>query len=388
MRKLRARYEDELLGNVTPFWERHSIDAECGGFFSCLDREGNVYDTIKNMWMQWREVYMFASLANSRYREDRFIAIAETGAEFLFAHGRHAPGRYCLTVDRQGRPAEDAPSGQADFTACFAAMACAELFRATGEIRYRDEALACLEAYRESCRRAESPYPEWPGRPTYKALAHPMFLLNILLVLDRCGVGRYGDEMDAAIAEMKKFREPTTGLLLERRPATGGFDLASQDGRFVNPGHSLEGLSFAMHRIRQSRCADDRAWVLSAARDIARFAIDDRDGGLTYYRDALGMPVAKFEAPLKVWWGQVEGASAMLQAYELSGDPFFWDCFCGIDAFCFSHLKDPLHPEWFAYAAVDGRQFHSYKGSRWKTFFHLPRFLLNCIEISHRMETK
>ena len=50
--RLHSRYETELFGNVTPFWERHSIDAEIGGFFSCLDRAGNVYDTLKQMWMQ------------------------------------------------------------------------------------------------------------------------------------------------------------------------------------------------------------------------------------------------------------------------------------------------------------------------------------------------
>ena len=95
----RSRYEEELLGNVTPFWERHSIDAEVGGFFSCLDRAGDVYDTLKQMWMQWREVYMFASLFNSPYRQDRWLNIAEQGAAWLLAHGRKGSWPLCVHAE-------------------------------------------------------------------------------------------------------------------------------------------------------------------------------------------------------------------------------------------------------------------------------------------------
>jgi len=382
----RARYEKELFENITPFWEKFSIDGEMGGFYCCLDRAGRVYDTLKPMWMQAREVFMFAALYNSPYRQDRWLSIAKKGWDWLFSHGRKAPGDYHLTLDRAGRAIEDAPAASADFTACFVAMAAAELYRATGMTSCRDEAKACLEHYRKSCVRAEAPSAAFPARVVYRQLAHPMFRLNVMLVLDRCGIGDYGAEMDVAIDEMRQFTDVETGLTFERRLPQGGIDKTSQDGRFVNPGHSLEGLSFALHRIRRSGRRDHLAWALKAVRALGEFAIDPRDGGLTYYRDGLNRPVAKFEAPLKVWWGNCEAASAFLQAYELSGEAWYLAAFRSLDRFNFTHLKDPDHPEWFAYAAVDGHQFHSYKGSRFKTFFHLPRHLLNCIEIMGRLK--
>lgn len=61
------RYEKELLENVVPFWLNHAQDREYGGFFTCLDRDGSVYDYNKYMWMQWRIVYMFATLYASEY---------------------------------------------------------------------------------------------------------------------------------------------------------------------------------------------------------------------------------------------------------------------------------------------------------------------------------
>jgi len=42
-------YKDALLNNIIPFWERHSLDRTNGGYFTCLDREGKVYDTDKFM---------------------------------------------------------------------------------------------------------------------------------------------------------------------------------------------------------------------------------------------------------------------------------------------------------------------------------------------------
>ncbi|MEQ8422205.1 MAG: AGE family epimerase/isomerase, partial [Arenibacter algicola] len=57
-------YKDNLLNNVIPFWERHSLDRTNGGYFTCLDREGKVYDTDKFMWLQGRQAWMFSTLYN------------------------------------------------------------------------------------------------------------------------------------------------------------------------------------------------------------------------------------------------------------------------------------------------------------------------------------
>ena len=61
---LEKKYKDELLENVVPFWLNHSQDGEFGGFYTCLDREGKVYDTDKFIWLQARQVWMFSMLYN------------------------------------------------------------------------------------------------------------------------------------------------------------------------------------------------------------------------------------------------------------------------------------------------------------------------------------
>ena len=44
----------ELFQNVLPFWVKHSHDQKHGGFYSCLDQDGTVYDTRKYVWLQGR----------------------------------------------------------------------------------------------------------------------------------------------------------------------------------------------------------------------------------------------------------------------------------------------------------------------------------------------
>ncbi|MCK4982376.1 MAG: hypothetical protein KAS17_05605, partial [Victivallaceae bacterium] len=52
--ELSKKYLNKLLENVIPFWENYSPDYKCGGYFTCLDRRGNVYNEDKFIWLQAR----------------------------------------------------------------------------------------------------------------------------------------------------------------------------------------------------------------------------------------------------------------------------------------------------------------------------------------------
>ena len=54
-----------------PFWEKHSKDDKYGGFFTCLDEKGNVYDTDKFIWLQGRETWLFSFLYNKINETER-----------------------------------------------------------------------------------------------------------------------------------------------------------------------------------------------------------------------------------------------------------------------------------------------------------------------------
>lgn len=385
--RLRKRLETELTGNIIPFWEKYSIDREYGGFISCLERDGTPYDGQKQMWMQWREVYMFAVLFNSEFRQKRYLRYAMDGFDFLLRHGRKSNGSYFYLLDRSGYPVSDFGAGAEVFSESFGAIACAELYMATSEKKYEDEAFSCLKIYREKTGKQEMISPEFPGRIPWKNLAYPMIELNVLCIMQKAFDNRISDhEIMECIERIRSFCHPELGLIFERRNPDGCFDLTSQDGRFINPGHSLEGLSFIMEYERLHKNASLEQWALTASRRMIQYGWDESEGGVRYFCDVLNKPIVKNENMLKAWWPQCESSTAMLRAFELSGGEEFLDWFEKIEEFSHLHLRDPKYPEWFAYAAIGGYQVHTYKGSCWKTFFHLPRYLLNCIEICRRLE--
>ena len=88
--ELAQQNKTELLEGVLPFWLEHSQDTAYGGYFTCLDRDGSVYDTDKFIWLQGREVWMFSMLCNKVERRPEWLACAVQGAEFLKKYGHDA----------------------------------------------------------------------------------------------------------------------------------------------------------------------------------------------------------------------------------------------------------------------------------------------------------
>ena len=82
-KKLAHQYKSSLLENVIPFWMKYSIDQQYGGYFTCLKRDGSVFDTDKFIWLQARQVWTFSMLYNQVEKRSQWLEIANHGAEFL-----------------------------------------------------------------------------------------------------------------------------------------------------------------------------------------------------------------------------------------------------------------------------------------------------------------
>lgn len=78
-KKLATQYKDELMNHILPFWLECSQDHEYGGYFTCLDRQGNVFDTDKFIWLQGREVWMFSMLYNKVEKRQEWLDCAIQG---------------------------------------------------------------------------------------------------------------------------------------------------------------------------------------------------------------------------------------------------------------------------------------------------------------------
>src|SRR5438874_11008737 len=144
-------YRDNLLEDVIPFWLHHSKDEECGGYFTCLDRQGKVFDTDKFIWLQCRQVWCFSMLYNRVEKNHEWLDFAEHGAEFLKKYGSDQQGDWYFSLNQQGRPLVQPYN---IFSDCFAAMAFGQLYLATKNPEYADIA---LKTFNNILRRQENP---------------------------------------------------------------------------------------------------------------------------------------------------------------------------------------------------------------------------------------
>lgn len=377
------KYRNELLLNVMPFWEKNSVDHEFGGFFSCLDRDGTVFDTDKFMWLQGRQIWTLSTLYNQVEENPVWRDMAEQGAKFILKNGRDAEGDWYFSLDRKGNPLVQPYN---IFSDCFASMGLAALYKATGKEEYGKVAEDTFNRILERQHNPKGKYSKaYPGTRNLKGFALPMILSNLSLELEHIvGSAMVETLIDEVIHEvMEVFYQPETGLIMESVNLDGSFS-DTFDGRLVNPGHTIEAMWFMMDLAERR---SDKA-LMTKCVDIALRALeygwDTQYGGIFYFKDILNKPLLQLEWDQKLWWVHLEALVCMAKGWAYTGDPRCKEWFEKLDSYSFQHFADPDFGEWYGYLNRQGEPLLTLKGGKWKGCFHVPRALL---KVYKTMET-
>lgn len=370
-------YQNALLQDVIPFWEKYSLDREKGGYFTCLDREGTVYDTDKFIWLQNRQVWLFSTLYNQLEKRQNWLDIATHGADFLAKHGRDADGNWYFSLDRAGNPLTQPYN---IFSDCFAAMAFSQYALASGN----DESkVIALQAYNNVLRRKDNPKGQYskayPGTRSLKSLAVPMILANLTLEMDWL---LSPETLETVLAQtvkevMTDFLDAKRGLMFESVQPDGSH-LDCFDGRLINPGHGIEAMWFIMDIANRSQDQKTIEQAVDVVLNILNFAWDHEYGGLYYFMDAEGYPPQQLEWDQKLWWVHLESLVALAMGYRLTGRIECWEWYQRLHDYSWSKFADPEYGEWFGYLNRQGEVLLNLKGGKWKGCFHVPRALLLC----------
>ena len=289
-KKLAEQYKSELLDSVLPFWLEKSQDKEFGGYFTCLDRKGDVYDTDKFIWLQGREVWMFSMLYNKVEKRKEWLDAAIQGGEFLKKYGHDGNYNWYFSLTREGQPLVE-PYNIFSYT--FATMAFGQLSIATGNKEYADIAKRTFDIVLS---KVDNPKGKWnkvhPGTRSLKNFALPMILCNLALeiepLLDPDFMQR---TIDVCIHEvMDVFLRPELGGLIVENVAEDGSLVDCMDGRHMNPGHAIEAMWFIMDLGKRL----NRPELIEKAKDtairMAEYGWDKEFGGIFYFMDLHGPP--------------------------------------------------------------------------------------------------
>ena len=386
-KQLAQQYKSELLDRVMPFWMEKSIDKEFGGYFTCLERDGEVFDTDKFIWLQGREVWMLSTLYNKVEKRQEWLDAAIQGAEFLKKYGHDGNLNWYFALDREGNPLVE-PYNIFSYT--FAVIAFGQLSIATGNQEYAEIAKKTFDIVLS---KQDNPKGKWckasPGARALKSFALPMILCNVALEIESLLDKDFLDKtIETCVHEvMDVFYRPELGLIVEHL-GTNNEIVDCMDGRLLNPGHAIEAMWFIMDLGK--RLGDDA--LIQKAVKIAlaevEYGWDKEYEGIFYFMDRLNRPMQQLEWDQKLWWVHIETLITMIKGYELTGNEQCLEWFERIHNYVWSHFMDPEYPEWYGYLNRRGEVLLTLKGGKWKGCFHVPRGLMQVYQSLERIAAK
>jgi len=365
-------FKDVLLNNFVDFWEKFSPDKEYGGFLCGFDRDGELFHEDKSVWQQGRSLWMFSKLYNEFGKKPLWLECAKSGYDFINKYCFDTDGHMHFRVTRDGRPLV---TRRYYFSEAFAVMGYAEYYKATGLEEAKEKAIAL---YDKMVYYYTTPgvFPPKVHPETRRAKGHSivMIMMNVSQCMREIDDNpKYNEMIDNSldlicnqfIKEDEKALFETIGVNGER--------LDSPDGRFINPGHSMETAWFIMKEAIHRK---DKA-LMEKAMQVTLWSLekgwDDEMGGIFYFIDIENKPVLSLEWDMKLFWVHCEAMIALIYSYWYTKDEKYFAWFEKIKEYAFKHYPDEGHPEWFGHLHRDGTPINYIKGSDWKGPFHNVR---------------
>jgi len=353
--ELLAFYRKQVYEDFVPYWMRQ-VDWDHGGVLNCLDHRGErLLHEHKFVWSQGRFAWLMARLYEVSEGEvaegvrAQCLEAARGTARLLMDHARLENGNCAFVLSRDGRPIRLNDDGTArglregevyDYSISaddFAAYGIGEYARVTGDAEAyawaKDLFQSVQRRHADGTARRDYPYPPIPG---YRG--HRMGTVEEAGELARVAQDfddLYADDLNALATEclselLDRFVQ-SDGLMLEKL----GPDYAPLDtlvGRYVNPGHTLEGMWFLMHQALRTGDRDVIGRCAAAVRATCRVAWDAEHGGIPQFMDRDGgqpagpLPAEFTDHPMvvklrtlwdkKLWWPHSEALYVLLLVYE------------------------------------------------------------------------
>lgn len=384
MEKYSIIYRNYLLENVIPFWLQHSPDQLHGGYFTCLMRDGSVFDTDKFVWLQAREVWTFSMLYNEVEPRKEWLDMALQGGRFLLKHGRNALGHWYFALCRDGKPLTEAYN---IFSDCFATMAFAQLYKATGDPVFAEVARSTFD---QILQRKDHPKGRFsknvPGGRELKGFALPMILCNLVLEIEHLLAAETVERvLSAGVNEvMELFYRKDLGVIVENVGINGDW-VDCFEGRLVNPGHGLEAMWFIMDIAKRRKDEPLIRRCVAVSLGTLEYGWDREEEGIYYFRDVKDFPLQHLEWDQKLWWVHLEALVAVFKGYELTRDERCLEWIERLHEYIWKHFVDREYGEMYGYLKRDGTPLSDAKGGKWKGCFHVPRALFQLWKTAERI---
>lgn len=381
---------DELHHNILPFWIKHGVDNENKGFYGLVANDLNVYQKAeKSCILNSRILWTYAS-AYRYYHDPLYQKVATRAYEFLINHfwDKEYSGLYWM-VNYQGEVVNDRKQ---IYNCAFGIYGLSEYYRASGDTESLAKAIELFnliedksydyhfkgyfEAFSrnwlpiDDCRLSENDLNEKKSMNTHLHIMEAY--TNLLRVWKNDNLQERLKEL--IILTLERIIDSQTyhfKLFFNEKwsPASKG----------ISYGHDIEG-SWLLYEAAKvlndpTLLGKVKNIVVNMAQRVLDEGLDKVHGGI-YYESNLS-----FLDTDKHWWPQAEAMVGFMNAYELTGQEYFFEASYSVWQFVKEYIIDSKNGEWFSKVSVNGQLYGDLpKVGPWKCPYHNSRACYEMIE--------
>ncbi|WP_404425444.1 AGE family epimerase/isomerase [Nibricoccus sp. IMCC34717] len=389
--RLAQKLDEELTGNILPYWLAHARNPANGGFYGLVDAANKPWPGSERGALLTARILWTFSAAYHRDRRPEYLEMAQVAFRDLqrFVDREHGGLFWSLTAD--GRPLD---MSKQVYLHSFGIYSLAAFFQATGDAAALEQA---KELHRLVDAKAHDPKAggyfevftrEWKRNGLFPPKSvvgptHPksqntnLHMLECLTQLLRV----WPDEgLRARLREQisimcERVRDPATnhlGLYF-----TEAWTPINDECSY---GHDIE---FTWLLCEAAEVAGGEA-LLAEVKPVALAVVDtvmregmDTDGAIW----DTGTPKGGVANKRKDWWPQAEAVVAFINAFQLTGDPRYAAAAEKTWAFIEAEIVDRKGGEWWLFATNDpARRARLPKIAMWKCPYHNGRACMEGVD--------
>lgn len=391
-------FRDTLQHGVLRFWIDHAVDKQYGGMLGRLDRQGKPTNYgNKSVVLISRSLWSFSE-AYRRYPDPAYQKMAAECLKFLrekMWDKEH--GGYYFMVTREGKivdstkqlnPMSYVMEGLAEYAVAFhdpqAAQEAMDLFHVIDQHAHDNQNGGYRIAFTADWQFVPN-YKDGPngagsfGRKSYDW--HLGLLEALATLYDVTGDAQVKSRVNELLDIFtNKIIAPQIGY--GRYYFNDDWTVADRDGdsKQCEYGLDLEAswlITEAAQRVGRQNEASIRRASLALVDHALKYGFDSANGGV-YRTGAASEPASNRNME---WWQQCEAMVAFENAYQLTGDPKYWQAFNLESRFFMDRFADHQYGEVYTALFQDGR-IDDTKVDPWKAPYHVTRA---CLEIISRL---
>jgi len=376
-------YRSLLFDDILPYWDKHGIDRDYGGFLNCMKDDGTLISEDKYMWSQGRGLWTFSHLYNRYERSEKICDFIEKTCNFLVTNALDENGDFANRLSRSGKIIDGPISIYSDI---FTTYGLIEYYHATKNMERLE--LARKIAHRIAWRiqqpdfTAVAPFDLKPGYHLQGILFLSLNMLTPLLM--EVSDPELESEAERCIRLIRDCHMDENRKLNIEMLDPDYKEVDFPQGRDYVPGHGIECAWILMLEAQRKNDGD----LMETAHTILRWHLekgwDDEYGGIFWWLNIDGDTPYEKNWQYKLWWPHSESLLALMLAHEITKDSWYLDWFAKIHEYSFKTFPDHENGEWHQRLDRKGNPTTKTLVLPVKDPFHLPRAVMFIIESLER----